>query len=242
MDCRTARLLLDFARPRCPELPRSETDALEAHLSGCAECDTLARAERAADARLAQAMRDVSVPQGLRERIAARLQAERGDRHRRWLGWAVRGAAAAAVILLAVWLGFVWYGNRPRSLDLLALHESVCYDSPDPERVKAAFHDQYKLAIPMPSDFNYACLKFYGVVPCQGRSVPMLLFIRGNAEARVYVISSDQFDIKALENTEPIDSGGYRGEVRSEDADHAFVVIYKGESLQPLLMDQNAAQ
>ena len=39
MDCRTARMLLDFARPRCPELPQGETDALEAHLSGCADLD-----------------------------------------------------------------------------------------------------------------------------------------------------------------------------------------------------------
>jgi hypothetical protein len=241
MDCRTARLLLDFARPRAPELPPSDADALDTHLAGCSECDALARAERASDARLAEAMRDVLVPDGLRDRILASLQTERGDRRRRALAWTVRAVAAAALVFLVAWLGSIWYGNRPRELDVWRLHDEVCYQPLDPDKVKAAFHEQYKIQTPIPAGFNYACLKFYGVVPCQGRSVPMLLFIRGEAEARVYVIASDQFDVKALNEAEPIDSGGYEVKIVPEDSDHTFVVIHKGE-LQPLLAHENAAQ
>ena len=49
MDCRTARLLLDFARPRPAELAAEEAAALEGHLTGCPECDSLARTERQLD-------------------------------------------------------------------------------------------------------------------------------------------------------------------------------------------------
>src|SRR5947209_5969151 len=49
MDCRTARLLLEFARPRAGELQGSDADALEGHLLACAECESLARLERLAD-------------------------------------------------------------------------------------------------------------------------------------------------------------------------------------------------
>src|SRR5260370_21903680 len=164
MDCRTARLLLDFARPRGPGRPPTDADALEAQLSGCADCDVLARAERAADERLAQAMRDVPVPDGLRDRIVARLQAERGDRHRRWLGWTVRGAAAAAAILLAVWLGFVWYRYRPRELDLWALHNEVSarYMSPSADKAVDWFKEDFNLKTVAPVNFNYRYLKDFG--------------------------------------------------------------------------------
>ena len=142
---------------------------------------------------------------------------------------------------MVVWLGFVWYGRRPRELDLWRLHAEVCYPALEPEKIKAALYEQSKVETPIPLGFNYACLKFSGVVPCQGRSVPMLLFIRGESEARVYVIASDQFDLKTLNEAEPIDSGGYEVKIVPEDSDHSFVVIHKGE-LQPLLAHENAAQ
>jgi hypothetical protein len=244
MDCRTARLLLDFARPRCPELPPDDSNALDAHLSGCAECDALARAERDVDGRLARAMRAVDVPLGLRERIFDRLESERGDRQRRRLGWTVRIAAAAAVVLLAVWFGFAWFGKPPRELDLWALHDRdfAHFTSQDRQKVQDSFKEDFNLTTVAPSGFNYAFLKDYGIASCQGQRVPSMFFARGDTEARVYVVSKDQFDLKALNDAEPIDSGGYRLEVHREDPDHAFIVIYKGESLQPLLTNDSPAQ
>ena len=35
MDCNTARLLLEYARPNSSELAATETRALEEHLSAC---------------------------------------------------------------------------------------------------------------------------------------------------------------------------------------------------------------
>jgi hypothetical protein len=243
MDCRTARLLLDYARPQVGELPAGETDALEAHLAGCPDCDALARAERQADERLGQAMRDVPVPQGLQERILVRLEAERGDRQRRWLGWTVRAAAAAAVIVLAVYAGLTLYPKKPPPLDLWAFHTATVekYISPDPRKVEAWFQEQHKLTTTAPSSFNYAYLKHYDLAECQGRRVPMLLFIRGDTEAHVFVVTKEQFDLDAVGDGESVDSGGYHvGVLRDDDRDHdhAFVVVYRGESLKPVLLDE----
>jgi len=246
MDCRTARLLMDFARPRCSELPADDADALGQHLAGCADCDALARAERAADARLGEAMRVVSIPEGLRGRILSRLDLERGNRRRRLAGWTVRVAAAAAVVLLAVYLGLVWYNNRARKLDLWALHDQVFTRtySADAKKVEGWFKEDLNITTVAPTQFNYAYLKEFGISSCQGRRVPSLYFANKDTEAHVYVVTGEQFDMDALKEAEPIDSGGFHVEVRQEVEvpDHAFVVIYRGDSLQPLLMQEGSAQ
>ena len=43
MDCKTARLLLDFARPQAHELVAGRSAALESHLDRCPDCHRLAR-------------------------------------------------------------------------------------------------------------------------------------------------------------------------------------------------------
>jgi hypothetical protein len=243
MDCRTARLLLDFARPRCPELPTEDADALDAHLSGCAECDALSHAERVIDVRLTQAMSAVDIPAGLRDRIVARLEKERGNRQRRRLGWTMRFAAAAAVIFLAVWAGFAWFRNQPRELDTEALLDNrIIKSSPDREKVANWFKEDFNLTTVAPAGFDYRFFKDYGLASCQGQRVPSMLFARGDTEAHVYVISRNQFNLDALTDAQPIDSGGYRVEVVRDDPDHAFVVLYKGESLRSLLVNSNSAQ
>ena len=90
MDCRTARLLLDYHRPQASELASSEAGALEQHLSVCSECDALTRAERQADARLGKAMRDVPIPDRLRDRVLARLHADRRAATLNRLAWSAR--------------------------------------------------------------------------------------------------------------------------------------------------------
>ena len=60
----------------------------------------------AVDACLTKAFRDVAAPEGLAERLLAGLAVERPrPRSRRWLLLAGGLAAAAATILLTVWLG-----------------------------------------------------------------------------------------------------------------------------------------
>src|SRR5437867_12201644 len=101
MDCRTARQLLEFARPRSLELEGSEAEALESHLADCPECGPLAQAERQIDDRVGRAMRAVVLPDGLRDRLLNGLRQDRRLARRRWFG----RVAVAATILLAVGLG-----------------------------------------------------------------------------------------------------------------------------------------
>jgi hypothetical protein len=243
MDCRTARLLLHFARPHPSELPARDADALEAHLTGCPECEAVAHIERLGHAHLGEAMRKVPIPDGLRERILDRLATERGDRRRIWVGWTVRATAMAALIVIGVLIGLAWRGTHPPELDLAALLQERIL-SPDNDGVRDAFQEQYRLKTSTPAAFNYGYLKVFGLAECQGRRVPYLFFAHDKNEAWVYVVSKDQFDLSALPDGEAMDSLGYHAAVlRDDDPDHAFVVIYKGESLKPLLLDdQQAAQ
>src|SRR5437899_263959 len=119
MDCRTARQLLDFARPRRPELDAAELEELEAHLADCPDCGPLAQAERQIDSRLGQAMRAVSVPEDLRNRLLTRLGSERTRQTRKRRRWLAVPAAAAA-LLLVTWIGWKLL-EKPLQIDIYRL-------------------------------------------------------------------------------------------------------------------------
>src|SRR5213079_210596 len=103
MDCRTTRHLLEFSRPRASELDNLDQDALNGHLAVCADCDSLARAEREADQHLSQVVRDVPIPLGLHERLLRRLRDEREDWYRRWSARGLRLVVAVAAVVLLGW-------------------------------------------------------------------------------------------------------------------------------------------
>ena len=60
LDCRTARRLLDFARPGGYDLVDEDRSALERHLANCSDCDAAARGGRQLDEHLGRAVRDVT--------------------------------------------------------------------------------------------------------------------------------------------------------------------------------------
>jgi hypothetical protein len=247
MDCKTARLLLDYARPTPAELPGGDVAALESHLTACPECEALARAERQADDRLGRAVRDVPVPDGLRDRLLAHLRAERRRWYRRW---AVRGAGAlaAAAACLALAAGLWQYCHRPRrqAPDV----ETIAYDvsvqnaqRTSAQRVDEWFDQKYHgNLVVAPQDFdgrhlNYGSLAYCDLAPCQGERVPMLLFVSGSDQARVYILSGEQFNLDGLPD-QSSDSGGYKTAVRSnpEDGRVKYLFIYTGNSMDPFLM------
>src|SRR5262245_35355435 len=102
MDCKNARLLLEFARPAAAGLEGGEAAALENHLADCPECGPLAARERRLDDRLGRAERAVPVPENLRERLLNKLKVERDAWYRRTLWRLAGGLAAAAVLALVV--------------------------------------------------------------------------------------------------------------------------------------------
>jgi hypothetical protein len=235
MDCRNARLLLEFLRPRSTELEPSEAEALENHLADCPECGALAVHERRLDEHLGRAVRDVPVPEHLRDRLVKRLAVERDAWYRRrLLRWGGGAAAAAAVVFLLLWLGRAWWG-RPADLDpeLLIIGEARPTTSPD--LVEGWFRDHYGVHVFAPSrdDFHYHLLEYYDLVNFAdtGKRVPMLLFVyRGPADearAQVFIVGGKEFkNLKDLANQPAKGSRGYRVKViPSPEHPHVYYVV-----------------
>jgi hypothetical protein len=236
MDCKTARLLLDFARPNSHELDETETRALEEHLTGCTDCDQLAGAERRADEAIGRAMRAVEVPDQLRARILARLLEERGQRHRRWPAYSLRGAlAAAALLLLAVAL-WRWSMVRPPfPAERIVTQANDRVIAPlDQKQVQEAFKGQ-GVEMTAPADLNYSYLRFLSLTIIESRPTPTLLF--NNKElsqhALVYIVSDAQFDTDALPVYSQANNGyEYKCLVRRPGSDHfGYVAYYTGDDL-----------
>jgi hypothetical protein len=245
MDCKTARLLLDFHRPTAEELAAPEVADLEAHLAVCPECDALTRAERRADARLAEAMSAVPVPDGLPDRLRARLAADRRADALRKLAWAARGAAVAAALLLAVGLGVLWVRTHPRPLDVAELFNQDIdgMTNPVPERVEEEFARRYDVHMVAPRQFDTATLAYFGMGDCQGKRVPVLVYARGETRAVVYVITREEFNLDKLPaDTSSFETNGFRLRIARDGGppDTAFIIIYSGDSLAPLLRPGNA--
>lgn len=226
MDCKTARLLLEFARPLSSELDTPAAEGLHEHLTDCPECGPLYRTERRLDDHLARAVRAVPIPEGLEARLGDRLRRQRRAGYRRRL-WIPGVAAAAAAVLLAVWLGFGPHRSRP-GVNLEELYHVLnSRANASPAQVEEWFQNTYHVHTVMPARFDYNFLTFYDLADFQGQRVPMLLFQRGQATARVYILSAKQFDFDAIRP-----SPGYPVElIRSDNSQFAYVVIYTSERL-----------
>ncbi len=210
MDCKTARLLLEFDRPRAGETDAAETAALEQHLAGCPECDSLARAERGVDRAFARAVQAVEVPAGLRGRLLERLERDRGDVHRRRAGRLVRVAAAAAAVVLIGWAVYAWRQAHLPAVDMDRAWDDLHARHVSPPGVDVLESHFRGLGFegPFPRDLNYSLLTYYGMGQFEGRQVPQLIFVapkdvapRGEAHAEVLVLSSRQFDLASLPAT-----------------------------------------
>jgi hypothetical protein len=240
MDCKTARLLIDLCPAPSRELQGEEAAALSGHLVGCPDCGPVAAAELAFHEAVGQAMRRIAVPDGMHARILARLRSKRGDQHRRILARVTRAAAAcAAVLLLAL---MAWHYWQPRKLAILPepIAEHVALDrNAGPEEVEQYFASNHHRKIVAPTEFNYAFLAYFGMDDRAERSkpVPLLLFRRGDVEANVFVFSSRDFDLDSIKDNFRASTGPVTVEVWKPQGrpDLAYVIVYTGKSLLPLL-------
>jgi hypothetical protein len=242
MDCKTARLLLHFTHPRTTELEADEAAALEGHLADCPQCGSLAQAERQADNRIGQAMRAVAVPEGLRTRLLAQLDAEREHWYRRRLLRVAGLVAAAAALVLIVWLGIK--SKRPDSPDFTEATRQVEFvqvGGPSPETIRDWFREERGVRTVPPADLDYALLTYYDLAPLQGQRVPLLLFAAGKdgervRTARVYILSDRQFDISNSSDQQEVGSGCLV-EMRPCPTDRhlAYLIVYTGGELKPFL-------
>src|SRR5262245_53287720 len=165
MECRNARLLLEFTRPGGGELDAVEAQALDQHLSECPECAALARAERRADEHLGRAIRDVPVPDGLRERILGKLAAERDAWYRRWV---IRAGGIAAALLLVALVGWwLWPPSLPALTTADVPHLVEAKPRLNQDDIYIDFRK--KVETELPPGFNYNLVKSYDLATLHGR-------------------------------------------------------------------------
>jgi hypothetical protein len=256
MDCRTARLLLDFARPRPAELPADEAAALEGHLTGCPECEAAARAERQLDDHLGRAVRAVHVPEGLRGRLLDRLAADRRAWRRRWVKRGAGALALAASVVLGVGLWWHWHDARPPLSTQDFSEYTLGLSNTSPEKVEDWFKRNYGLTVVAPREFdqrtlNYELLVHYDLGFCHDRQVPVFLFAQIDKDAaegkdrmrflRVCVVSARQFNnLQALAAAAPENSQGCTVEVRHDpnNPDVFYVLVYTSDSLRLFLSNE----
>jgi hypothetical protein len=247
MDCKTARLLFDCVRPRSGEIDSAELAAFEQHLGACPECDALARAERGVDRAFAKAMQAVEVPAGLRNRVVARLERERGDLYMRRFGHAGRLAAAAAAIALAVWGVYAWRQSHLPMIDMEQAWEDAHNRmvTPPGRDVLAEYFRGKGYYGGFPQNLNYSLITSYGMADFQGKSVPQLVFCRTGSEnhAQVLVLSPKQFNLAKSPRGYQCPAG-YPGKVElwsDDQAGCAEVVEYNGNSADWLRVADEAA-
>src|SRR5438132_10097906 len=102
MECSVARQLLAFRRSGGPaEFAPEDAADLARHLAGCPACAAAARRQEAFDTAVATAMKGVTVPPGLRDKLLTDALAKQGAMLRRKI---YSHAAVAAAVLLAVGL------------------------------------------------------------------------------------------------------------------------------------------
>jgi hypothetical protein len=238
MDCNNARSCFPYLRPG--ELDGPEAQELHRHLAGCPECHALAAAQRRLDEHLGRAMRDVPVPAGLRAEILLRVAADRGDWYRRWAGHAAR-AAAAAVLLLGLGVGGVYWFTRPpaRLQADLIVHSFIASPPGDAEAVDAELKP---LGVGgAPAFFNYAYLAgrpaLVGLPGYAERNVKVPQFVftlppnrdhpRGE-HAVVFVVSQRRFRLDEAESYSDGDKYHFALFRESDDAPFAYLVFYTG--------------
>ena len=180
-------------------------------------------------------------PTRLRTRIVARLAEERGQRGRRWPVYSLRGAlAAAALLLLAVGLWRWSLVLPPFPADAWRRKRTIglsCRRAASKFRRRSA----QGADVTAPADLNYNYVRFLFLANVEGRPTPTLLFNnkdKGGASgfsqhALVYIVSDSQFDTDAL----PVDSqtgNGYEYKcfIRPPGPDHSgYVAYYTGDDL-----------
>jgi hypothetical protein len=230
MDCKTARMLLEFSRPQAHDLDETDRADIAGHLAHCPDCDEFARAEQRVDQHIGKAMRQVEVPDRLLAAIRNRLAQE--SRRQRLRKYCAGIAAAAAVLIAAIGL-YIWQSWHLPSVDIQSVWDrtnQITYTR-TPISVRGEF-STLGVDVDAPLQFNYALLSACSLGDFQGKRVPQLTFTGQEASgqrqvAEVYLLSDKVFDLKSLRQYAP-PMGGYtfNVEVRYEEGSSQAIVIF----------------
>jgi hypothetical protein len=236
MDCKTARLFLQFHRPSTGDLDGSEAEELEHHLAHCTECNALASAQRRLDQHFGRAMRAVEVPPRLRADVLDALARQRRTWYRHWFDRTARGAAAAAAVLLVVGLSwYFWYTSKSSKISPDAVLYSVNYAPLGRDSANDALKRLGEGAF-APPFVNYAYLTAGPALAelpgYRGVKVPQFVFTNPrvpNSCAVIFLLDLRRFPIDEVDTSE---SGRFNIEVypHNERDRVGYLVMYSGDS------------
>jgi hypothetical protein len=232
MECHDVQQLLAFVNRPSEELDVNERDLLSDHLANCPDCAARLQAERRADEMFGPILRNVTVPEDLKQKILHRLSA---DRPRPWKTW----LAAAAIILVTVSGAVAWLAKPKPEVTIESLMAVLATEQMQDD----ALDDYFKslgLSVKVPRQMNYQFLNSVDSVDFENRKVVKLSFSRmderHNAVADVMVLSEDHFRIGKLPQEE------FHGRTTSlriwretNNPGFVYVAYFRGASLNPLL-------
>jgi len=217
------------------ELQPEDREQLEDHLSRCAECGELARADRMFHSRVAKAMLAVTVPSGLREQINTRLAI---DRSRVWRKQILKTSAVAAAILVLTVGAVAWWEGRRTTVDpqqIANLQDERIAASP--EMVESYFRSKH-VPVMMPPGFDPNFLKDRELVEFQGHTVPQLIYQRAEGMAKVYVLKKSHFNVDKEALRQPFMASKCTVEV-IDSQEFLFVVVYVGDVQRQHFQNRN---
>jgi hypothetical protein len=194
MDCNLARSLMPFARRGGMDLDAVDAAALDRHVESCPSCAAAGATNRSFDAVIARAMRAVSTPEGMSARLTTTLRAARVARYRRI---ALAAAAVTCVLVATAWGMVGWLRPVLDPAQLAQQTYQLNGQARTDEEARAAATDWLRLIddrLQAPAEFNYKLLAFAERSALQGLNrVPTLVFTRGEATMRVYVVRESAF-------------------------------------------------
>jgi Protein of unknown function (DUF3379)/Putative zinc-finger len=237
MDCRTARTFLPYTHSP-GELPAEDAEAIAHHLANCSDCRAFAASERSFDRAVAKAMMDVAVPEGLSERIHVRLAEENARVWRRQL---LRVAAAAAVLIVAITVGFALFNSRVAISpeEFVSAEDTILVNkfNFNADSVVDYFRSQHDLRIEVPRDLDYSLLTDLEVVKWKGKLVARLDFQKGEARAKVLVLPKRDFRLGKDAGKEAVGSA-CNVEISDGPGDYWFVIVYSGGGNRQMFLPQ----
>lgn len=191
MDCNLSKLLLSLGRA---DRGTDDQAALDRHLADCPACAAFATRSTGFDAAVVAAMSAVPVPPTLRDDLLKAAYTRQGAIWRRTV---YRYAGLAAALLLAVGLvsGGLWR-FRP-AVDGAELVRAAERDGDFRDEAVRAWLTAQELPtdFPFEMDLDLRLCVFQGKGELAGREMPMLLFQRGQEQARLYIVRDSQLNL-----------------------------------------------